>query len=61
MSTDKLLTVKDAAKLLQVHPMTVYGWVRGGRLPCLRAGGRIRFRRESLFRWLGEVERRQNA
>lgn len=35
---DKALTVKEAANMLQVHPMTVYRLVNGGRLRSFRTG-----------------------
>jgi excisionase family DNA binding protein len=56
-----LLSVKDAAAYMGVNPKTVYVWVAQGRLRCLRAGNRIRFRLCDLERWLGVPERRQNA
>ena len=49
---EPLLTVAEAASFLRIHPRTLYDWVQRGRLPCLRAGGRIRFTREMLIRWL---------
>lgn len=49
---ERLLTVAEAASFLRIHPRTLYDWVHQGRLPCLRAGGRIRFTHEMLIRWL---------
>ena len=49
---EPLLTVAEAASFLRIHPRTLYDWVQRGRLPCLRAGGRIRFTHEMLIRWL---------
>ena len=57
----RLLSVKEAADYMGVNPKTVYAWVAQGRLHCLRAGNRIRFRLCDLERWLGVPERRQNA
>ena len=37
---DRLLTIKDVAQLLQVHEQTVRGYVRNGRLLCVRLGRR---------------------
>ena len=48
----RLLTVKEAAAFMQVRPKSVYAWVAAGRLPCLRAGNRIRFRLSDLESWL---------
>lgn len=50
--TEPLLTVPEVAEFLRVRPSTVYAWVAEGRLPCLRLGGRIRFQKESLLRWV---------
>lgn len=35
------LTVKDAAALLGLSIATIYGYVREGKLPCLRTVGRM--------------------
>jgi excisionase family DNA binding protein len=35
-----LLTVEQAAARLQVHPQTVRGWIRHGRIPAVRLGRR---------------------
>lgn len=43
-----LLTVRQAAELLQVHPQTIYTWIRTGRIPCVRHGGTVRLRREDV-------------
>ena len=50
---ERLLTVKEAAAFLRVRPGTVYTWVECGRLDCLRAGNRIRFRLVDLVAWAG--------
>lgn len=47
----ELLNVDQAADFLGVHRGTVYAWVESGRLPCLRAGSRLRFLREDLLSW----------
>ena len=57
----RLLTVTEAATFMGVRPKTVYAWVASGRLSCLRAGNRLRFRTSDLERWLGVPERRRNA
>lgn len=49
----RLLSVREAATFLGVTPDAVYRWVRARRLPCLRAGNRVRFSHAALLRWLG--------
>jgi excisionase family DNA binding protein len=36
---DELLSVKEFADLVRVHPLTVYGWIRDGKLPGVRRFG----------------------
>lgn len=50
--SDRLLNVHEAAAYMRVKPKTVYAWVAAGRLRCLRAGNRLRFRRGDLDAWL---------
>ena len=35
----QLLTPREVAEVLQVHPQTVYLWLRGGRLPGMKIAG----------------------
>ncbi len=63
MDDERLLTVKQVADLLQVHPVTVQRWLRAGqlsgiRLPADKLGWRVR--RSELERFLaaGEVASR---
>jgi excisionase family DNA binding protein len=44
------LTVKHVAKILSVHPNTVYTMIADGRLPAFRIGGRaVRIARIDLL------------
>lgn len=53
---DKLLTVEDVAKSLQVHEETVRRWLRDGKLEGLRISRRAgwRIRPESVDRMMFE-------
>lgn len=44
-------TTKQAAAFLGVHPQTLIRWAKEGRVPCLRVGSRLRFRRADLEAW----------
>ena len=61
LGNHQLLTVRQAALYMRVKPKTIYAWVAQGRLRCLRAGNRIRFRLSDLERWLGVPERSEDA
>ena len=48
-----LLTIRQAAELLGVHPLTLRNWTEKGAVPCLRTpGGHRRFRPQDLRRML---------
>ena len=45
------MTVKDAAKALNVAEKTVYRWIQMGGLPAYRVAGQYRINRAMLFDW----------
>ena len=52
---DSFLTVAEVAAALRVSRMTVYGWIRDGRLPASRlAGTTLRVRASDFDRFLFE-------
>jgi len=51
----KLLTVREVADYVGVHPQTIYGLVRNGELQALQPGGpghSLRIAEEALQAWL---------
>lgn len=46
------LRVSDAASLLRVHPDTVRGWIRDGKLKAIRVGHTIRLTQSEVRRFL---------
>jgi putative molybdopterin biosynthesis protein len=52
MASKALLTTKDVAALLRVHPKQVYRLLKRG-LPALRVGDEWRFERAEVLRWSG--------
>ncbi|MDR7483341.1 MAG: helix-turn-helix domain-containing protein [Armatimonadota bacterium] len=59
----EILTVDQAAAYLQVHPLTVYRYIRDGRLPAARLGKIYRLFRRDLDAFLegGRVTRREDG
>jgi PTS system nitrogen regulatory IIA component len=47
-----MMTVRDVARYLRVHEITIYRMVNSGRLPAVRVGRVWRFRRDDIDRWL---------
>lgn len=56
---EPLLTVPEAAAYLRVRPRTIYQWVWRRRIPFLRAGSAVRFRRTDLDGWLARRNRKE--
>ena len=53
--TEKLLTLKEASRLLSIPPEDVEKWDREGRLSAFHIGGEfLRFRREEIERFKRE-------
>jgi excisionase family DNA binding protein len=50
---ERLLTAKELATQLNVHPNYVYGLATSGELPSFRIGGNRRFRWSDVEAWLG--------
>jgi excisionase family DNA binding protein len=49
---ERLLAADEAASLLSIHPVTLLGWARSGRIPSIRLGRRVAFRISTLNRWV---------
>ncbi len=53
MTSQGLLSVKEAASYLGVSPCSVYRWVEEGRIPHIKLQGRgVRFKQSDLDAWL---------
>ena len=54
---DRLLEAEDVARYIGMTADWVYREVRAGRMPHIRLGRYVRFRRESIDAWLQARER----
>lgn len=59
--SDTLLTAEEVAALLQVTCAWVYAETRRHRIPHLRLGRYVRYRREALEVWMSQVEMRSSS
>lgn len=50
--TDTLLTVKETAAYLKLNPLTVYDYIRSGKLKAIKFGRNVRILREDLDRFV---------
>ncbi len=56
-----IMTVKDIASYLDVHPMTIYKYVKEGRIPAFKVGASWRIRRDSIRKWMEENEQKNGG
>ena len=52
----RLLTLTEAATLLQVSTRTLQRMIRNGKLPAFKVGGQWRLRETQLRQWVEERE-----
>jgi excisionase family DNA binding protein len=55
---DALLTAEEVAALLRVTPAWVYAETRHHRIPHVRLGRYVRYRRDALAEWMRQLEER---
>jgi excisionase family DNA binding protein len=46
-----VMTVRELADYLRVHPSTIYRLLKEKRIPAFRVGSDWRFNREAIDRW----------
>jgi excisionase family DNA binding protein len=59
-STGQLMRDGDVARMIGITPRTVATWRAQGKIPYLKLGGAVRFRRESIVALLEGLERGGN-
>ncbi len=47
-----IMTPKQVAEYLQLHPVTIYRYINDGKLAAVKIGGRYRIKREALEKLL---------
>jgi len=57
--TREVLTIKGVAEYLNVHPMTIYKYVKEGKIPAFKIGTSWRIRRGSMEAWMEENEQQR--
>lgn len=54
----RVLTIAEVAKILRLHPTTIYRLVKRGELPGFRVGDNWRINGDTLETWMSEKSRR---
>jgi len=52
MKCDEIMTIKDVAKYLRLHFLTVYRLAHEGKIPVMKIGRQWRFKRSLLEKWM---------
>lgn len=60
LDPDRLLTFKEALVVLHIGRQLLWQLCNAGKVPHLRLGRLIRFRRSSLLAWLADAERKEH-
>jgi len=57
----QVMTVKEIADYLDVHPMTIYKYVQDGKIPAFKIGASWRIRKDSIRKWMEENEHKNQG
>ena len=49
-----ILTAKEVAEYLNLHPLTVHKYAREGKIPAFKIGTDWRFHKRSIEKWIKE-------
>lgn len=52
MTTEQYYTIEEVAKLLKVAYLTVYRWIRSGKLTAYKAGKQYRIEKTDLDKFM---------
>jgi len=50
----EIMTVKDVAEYLNIHPLTVQKYARAGKIPAFKIGTDWRFHKVYIEKWIKE-------
>ena len=50
----QIMTLKEVAKYLGLHPISIYRLIKTSDIPAMKIGGQWRFKKEVLDTWLAK-------
>jgi len=56
----EIMTAKEIAEYLKIHPLTVHRYAREGKIPAFKIGTDWRFHRKHIERWIRQKVSRAN-
>jgi excisionase family DNA binding protein len=54
MKNKEIMTAKEVAEYLNIHPLTVHKYAREGKIPAFKIGTDWRFHKKYIERWIKE-------
>ena len=57
----EILTARDVAEYLHIHPLTVHKYAREGKIPAFKLGMDWRFHKKYIERWIKEKSALQKS
>lgn len=51
-----ILTAKEVAEYLDIHPLTVHKYAREGKIPAFKIGTDWRFHKKFIDKWINEKQ-----
>jgi excisionase family DNA binding protein len=54
---DNVMTLKEVAAYLQLHPATIYRLLKTRQIPAFRIASEWRFNREQIDAWMAELRK----
>jgi len=52
VNSKEILTAKEVAEYLHIHPLTVHRYAREGRIPAFKIGTDWRFHKKYIEKWI---------
>jgi len=52
MISKEIMTAKEVAQYLSIHPLTVHKYAREGKIPAFKIGTDWRFHKKYLEKWI---------
>ena len=55
VNTKEIMTTKEVAEYLSIHPLTVHKYARAGKIPGFKIGTDWRFHKKYIEKWIHEM------
>jgi len=52
------ITVDEVAELFQLDKKTIRNWTSEGKIPSIKLGGAVRYRRTQIYNWSDSIQKK---